>query len=87
MHKLECKLQDSPGALERYLRVIRVRGYELLQIQADNTHTHLHLELVLGRGRGLQQLLAQLHKLEGTISILSVEPNPVARQCGNVESG
>ena len=41
MHKLECNLQDSPGALERCLRVIRIRGYELLQLQAESKNTPL----------------------------------------------
>lgn len=72
MHKLHCHLQDLPGALERYLRVIRIRGYDLLHIQAENAGNQLRLSLTVSEGRGLQQLVAQLQKLEETISILSI---------------
>ena len=64
MHKLHCRIKDLPGALERCLRVVRVRGYDLLAISATRQDQHLVVDLEVSEGRGLYRLLSQLEKLE-----------------------
>lgn len=42
-----CEIQNQPAALERLLRVIRVKGYEILHFSAETTESHcaVHLRL------------------------------------------
>ena len=69
MHKLHCELRDLPGALERSLRVIRVRGFQLQQLEVEQHQGSLMLNLQLSGERSIEQLVAQLTKLEDNVKV------------------
>lgn len=61
--KFECYLQQSPAALERFLRTVRVRGFEVEQMQLEPAGSHWQLSMAIRGSRCTLNLMAQLEKL------------------------
>lgn len=71
MHKLICEMSAAPGALERFLRIVRVKGFTIdcMEVVLENAKFEIKLQL-----RGKQtasQLVVQLRKLQD-VSCISV---------------
>ncbi|WP_369600458.1 ACT domain-containing protein [Hahella sp. SMD15-11] len=68
-HTLSLTLSDQPGALERVLRVIRVRGFTPSQVRFARVDGHWRGVLVVSGERALHTLKAQLDKLEDVLRV------------------
>lgn len=71
-YHLTLKAHQRPEALERILRVVRHRGFELCTLSAEIQQKVLVLSLVVQSSRELSLLVTQLEKL---IDIVEVDYN------------
>ena len=61
--QIRCTLRNSPEALERVLRVIRVRGFQLLHLEMRQDLEQMQLYLNVRSERHSDNLVKQLRKL------------------------
>ncbi|VEI46975.1 acetolactate synthase 2 regulatory subunit [Actinobacillus equuli] len=59
-YDLTIKANTRPETLERILRVIRHRGFEVLNLQAVNSGEEIAIQLTLQSQRDISLLTAQL---------------------------
>lgn len=62
-HTISCRIQSQTGALERFLRVVRVRGFELIDMSMQQQSQCYQTTLTLVGHRAIENLLAHLNKL------------------------
>ncbi len=61
---LNCRFRAQPGAYERLLRVVRVRGFQIQSMNAQDHEGSVSLNLTLVGERCVRNLMAQLEKLQ-----------------------
>ena len=61
--QIHCTLRNNPETLERVLQVIRIRGFQLLQLEMQQQNGQLLLNLNVKSERPLDNLVQQLRKL------------------------
>ncbi|AJQ93673.1 ACT domain-containing protein [Gynuella sunshinyii] len=62
-HEFHCQISYQTGAIERLLRVIRVRGFVIKQLSLEHVGNHYSLKLTISGQRSPDNLLWQLKKL------------------------
>ncbi|WGE45769.1 acetolactate synthase 2 small subunit [Actinobacillus equuli] len=68
-YDLTIKANTRPEILERILRVIRHRGFEVLNLQAVNSGEEIAIQLTLQSQRDISLLTAQLEKLFDVLAV------------------
>lgn len=68
-YHLTITANKRPETLERILRVIRHRGFEVLNLQAVNSGEEIAINLTLQSQRDSSLLTAQLEKLFDVLTI------------------
>ncbi|MBV1776113.1 ACT domain-containing protein [Burkholderiaceae bacterium DAT-1] len=78
-NRIEVTLDNQAGALERLLRVVRHRGYQVASLNAQTLQDAGRLEVQMDvlEGRPLQNLIAQLAKL-AEVRRLSAKHRPIS---------
>ncbi|ABC33477.1 Acetolactate synthase (isozyme II), small (regulatory) subunit [Hahella chejuensis KCTC 2396] len=59
----ECKISSQPGALERVMRVVRVRGFQVEDLRLQRLPDGYEAQLTVSGSRPPETLLRQLQKL------------------------
>jgi len=69
--QLTIESQNSPELLERLLRVVRHRGFNVQTLQAETTNNEqsLHLSLTVYSKREISLLTKQLEKIFGVTQV------------------
>jgi len=69
--QLTIESQNSPELLERLLRVVRHRGFNMQTLQAETTNNeqNLHLSLTVCSEREISLLTKQLEKIFGVTKV------------------
>jgi acetolactate synthase II small subunit len=82
-HTLFLQAQSQPAVLERLLRVVRHRRYDLrsLDVHASADHENLDITLTVSSERPILQLRNQLCKLNDVLRV-EVERMPALRETG-----
>ena len=80
-HQLQIIARATPGALERILRTLRVRGFELhhLAVELDAAAQRYRLQLRVEGARALSMLERQLEKLVEVEQLLAMHAGGGAR--------
>ncbi|MFA9487648.1 MULTISPECIES: acetolactate synthase 2 small subunit [unclassified Mannheimia] len=68
-YQLSIKANKRPETLERILRVIRHRGFEVKSLNVESNDATFELKLILVSNRQLSLLTHQLEKLFDVIEI------------------
>ncbi len=68
-YQFVIKANKRPETLERLLRVIRHRGFEVLSLNAENNGTEITLNVAVQSERAVELLLNQLVKLPDVIEL------------------
>ncbi|WP_018651261.1 acetolactate synthase 2 small subunit [Actinobacillus capsulatus] len=68
-YDLTIKANTRPETLERILRVIRHRGFGVLNLQAVNSGEEIAIQLTLQSQRDISLLTAQLEKLFDVLAV------------------
>ncbi len=68
-YQFVIKANKRPETLERLLRVIRHRGFEVLSLNAENNGTEMTLNVAVQSERTVELLLNQLVKLPDVIEL------------------
>ncbi|MDD0823926.1 acetolactate synthase 2 small subunit [Mannheimia sp. AT1] len=68
-YSLTIKANKRPETLERILRVIRHRGFNVISLNVESNDTTFHLHFVLESPREIELLTHQLEKLFDIIEI------------------
>lgn len=63
-HQLTLRANQRPETLERILRVVRHRGFEIVSLHAEQQNGELQLSLTVQSERDITLLFNQLAKLE-----------------------
>lgn len=63
-HQLTLRANRRPETLERILRVVRHRGFEIVSLHAEQQNGTLQLSLTVQSERDISLLFNQLAKLE-----------------------
>lgn len=63
-HQLTLRANQRPETLERILRVVRHRGFEIVSLHAEQQNGELQLSLTVQSERDIALLFNQLAKLE-----------------------
>ncbi len=68
---------NSPEFLERLLRVVRHRGFTVLNLHVETSEDerNLHLTLTVSSERNIRLLTKQLEKLFGIIKVVKLSQN------------
>ncbi|AGO16448.1 acetolactate synthase 2 regulatory subunit [Glaesserella parasuis ZJ0906] len=71
MQQYQCviKANKRPETLERLLRVIRHRGFEVLSLNAENNGSEITLNITVQSERAVELLFNQLVKLPDVVTI------------------
>ena len=83
MDKLICQMNDTPGALERFLRVIRVKGFTVHAMETSLKANSVDIAIDVSGRHAAPQLAVQLRKLQD-VHTLELLPADNKRLC---ESG
>ncbi|WLQ13221.1 ACT domain-containing protein [Hahella aquimaris] len=59
----ECQISSQPGALERVMRVVRVRGFQVEDLRLQRLADVYEAQLIVSGSRPPETLLRQLQKL------------------------
>jgi acetolactate synthase II small subunit len=62
-YQLTLQAQWRPEVLERILRVVRHRGFRLLQLEMNSSETQIELAFKVAGERPIENLVSQLDKL------------------------
>lgn len=79
---IHCQFQSQPGAFERILRVIRVRGFDIVNLNAGLSGEHMQMEVTISGNRCFDNLCLQLEKLQEITEVghLTVASNQRAKK-------
>ncbi|MEE3652578.1 MULTISPECIES: acetolactate synthase 2 small subunit [unclassified Brenneria] len=81
-HQLSIQARFRPEILERVLRVVRHRGFQICamnMVHTTNTDDHINIELTVASHRPIDLLSAQLSKLLD-IAYVDVQPMTTSQQ-------
>jgi acetolactate synthase II small subunit len=72
--QLTIEAHNSPELLERLLRVVRHRGFNVQALQAETTNNeqHLQINLTVYSERNISLLTKQLEKIFGIIKVTTL---------------
>ena len=62
-YQLTLQAQWRPEVLERILRVVRHRGFRLVQLEMNSSETQIELAFKVAGERPIENLVSQLDKL------------------------
>ncbi|MCT8607678.1 acetolactate synthase 2 small subunit [Glaesserella parasuis] len=68
-YQFVIKANKRPETLERLLRVIRHRGFEVLSLNAENNGSGITLNVTVQSERAMELLLNQLVKLPDVVTL------------------
>lgn len=68
-YQFVIKANKRPETLERLLRVIRHRGFEVLSLNVENNGSEITLNVTVQSERAMELLLNQLVKLPDVVTI------------------
>ncbi|EQA05256.1 acetolactate synthase 2 small subunit [Glaesserella parasuis] len=68
-YQFVIKANKRPETLERLLRVIRHRGFEVLSLNAENNGSEITLNITVQSERAVELLFNQLVKLPDVVTI------------------
>ncbi|MCT8552756.1 acetolactate synthase 2 small subunit [Glaesserella parasuis] len=68
-YQFVIKANKRPETLERLLRVIRHRGFEVLSLSAENNGSEITLNITVQSERAVELLFNQLVKLPDVITL------------------
>ncbi|KDB47144.1 acetolactate synthase 2 small subunit [Glaesserella parasuis] len=68
-YQFVIKANKRPETLERLLRVIRHRGFEVLSLNAENNGSEITLNITVQSERAVELLFNQLVKLPDVVAI------------------
>ncbi|MCT8565852.1 acetolactate synthase 2 small subunit [Glaesserella parasuis] len=68
-YQFVIKANKRPETLERLLRVIRHRGFEVLSLNAENNGSEITLNITVQSERTVELLFNQLVKLPDVVTI------------------
>ncbi len=68
-YQFVIKANKRPETLERLLRVIRHRGFEVLSLNAENNGSEITLSVTVQSERSVELLFNQLVKLPDVITL------------------
>lgn len=68
-YQFVIRANKRPETLERLLRVIRHRGFEVLSLRAENEGTEMKLNVVVQSERNITLLHNQLSKLPDVLAL------------------
>ncbi|AWY45863.1 acetolactate synthase 2 small subunit [Glaesserella parasuis] len=68
-YQFVIKANKRPETLERLLRVIRHRGFEVLSLNVENNGSEITLNVTVQSERAVELLLNQLVKLPDVVTI------------------
>ena len=79
---IHCQFRSQPGAFERILRVIRVRGFDIVNLNAGLSGEFMQMEITVTGNRCFDNLCLQLEKLQEIKKVchLTVASNQQARR-------
>ncbi|MAA66981.1 MAG: acetolactate synthase [Alteromonadaceae bacterium] len=63
-HRMQCRMDAEPAALERLCQVVRIRGFTIEKMQVQMGRGVLDIELTVKGERAVQMLASQLEKLQ-----------------------
>ncbi len=69
MYRINCQMNAMPGVLERMLRIVRVKGFILESMQAEQRGERFDMTLTVNGHGAAKQLVAQLDKLHDVIHV------------------
>lgn len=68
-YQLSIRANKRPETLERLLRVIRHRGFEVLTLNTDNQDNQINFQATVQSKRDIHLLLNQLAKLPDVLEL------------------
>lgn len=79
--QLTIESKNSPELLERLLRVVRHRGFNVQALQAETTHNeqNLTLTLTVNSERDIRLLTKQLEKIYGVTKVTLIAQQAVIK--------
>lgn len=75
--QIHCRMQHEAAGLERVLQVLRIRGFDVEDMQARRDGDDVRLALTVCGERRIENLLAQLTKLH---TVHAAEACPILAQ-------
>ncbi|OZG75365.1 hypothetical protein BTA51_02995 [Hahella sp. CCB-MM4] len=74
IHQLQCQFSTQTGAIERLLRMIRVRGYRVQDLQLEMQGEFYQASFSVAGHRSINNLISQIDKLIEVTAIRHVAP-------------
>ncbi|POY43387.1 acetolactate synthase 2 small subunit [Avibacterium gallinarum] len=68
-YELSIRANRRPETLERLLRVMRHRGFEVIKLQTESQHQEIALHVVVQSERAVELLVNQLVKLPDVFEV------------------
>ncbi|MDC0662751.1 ACT domain-containing protein [Marinobacter sp. SS21] len=70
-YQIECRMTFEPAALERVCQVVRIRGFEVTEVNASLQDTGWRIALTVRGSRSLDMLRKQLEKLHNVERVVA----------------
>ncbi|MGP4843922.1 ACT domain-containing protein [Marinobacter sp. 1Y8] len=84
-HRMQCRMDAEPAALERLCQVVRIRGFTIDQMQVQMGQDFLEIELTVKGQRAIQMLASQLEKLHTVTRLTMGERTLNTRPAGKLQ--
>ena len=68
-YTINCRMTHEPAALERLCQVVRIRGFRVLAISAEQAEGIWTLTMTVAGVRPLEMLISQLEKLTSVTEV------------------
>jgi len=75
-HRVQCRMQAEEAAMERLLQVVRIRGFQLQDLQLEREADGYRIALTVAGERPIDFLLRQLEKLHSVLSVVATPGVP-----------
>ncbi len=62
-YQIDCRMTSEPAALERLCQVVRIRGFEVTEVNAALQDKRWRISLTVRGSRSVEMLRKQLEKL------------------------
>lgn len=70
-HRVQCRMHAEEAAMERLLQVVRIRGFQLQDLQVEREGDGFRIALTVAGERSVDFLLRQLEKLHTVLSVVA----------------
>lgn len=77
---LNCYMDPEPAALERLCQVIRIRGFRVLAMSAEQAEGAWSLSMTVAGIRPIEMLMSQIGKLTSVTQVNCSDSAPEAKQ-------